>query len=112
MKYTFGRSTRSLPAKCISRGSVRRNDGPEDDGKLLAMSPEERSRRRRCVPSNAKKGADGNAIANFDTPVQPLGWILTRYSHLQDQMFRPGSPMTGPLAGTREYRPADPSQPD
>ncbi|OYD54338.1 hypothetical protein CGK74_08520 [Thauera propionica] len=56
------------------------------------MSPEERSRRHRCVPSKAEKGADGNAIANFDTPIQPPGWILTRYSHLQDQMFRPGSP--------------------
>ncbi|MCM8564862.1 hypothetical protein [Thauera linaloolentis] len=65
---------------------------PKDGGKLLAMSPEERSRRHRCVPSNAEKGIDGNAIANFDTPIQPQGWILTRYSHLQDQMFRPGGP--------------------
>ncbi|MFA7606345.1 MAG: hypothetical protein WCY08_07190, partial [Rhodocyclaceae bacterium] len=40
----------------------------------------------------AEKGADGNAIATFDTPIQPTGWILTRYSHLQDQMFWPESP--------------------
>ena len=112
MKYTFARLNRSLPPKC-GASAVRQVEtpAPDDARRLLAKSPEERSRLDRCPPSKAEKAPMVTQQTTFDIPIQPSGWILTRKPHTQDQMLRPEA-HTARRAGAREFRPADPSQPD
>ncbi|HNM56925.1 MAG TPA: hypothetical protein PKK97_08865, partial [Thauera aminoaromatica] len=62
MKYTFARLNRSLPPKC-GASAVRQVEtpAPDDARRLLAKSPEERSRSQPLPAIQGRKGADGNA---------------------------------------------------
>jgi hypothetical protein len=102
MKYTSGRFNRSRPAKCDTY-KIRQVEtpAPENARRLLAKSPEERSRLDRCLPSKAEKAPMVTQQTTFDIPIQPTGWILTRKLDTQDQMLRPEAQTNGTPGGSK-----------